>query len=52
MIDVLAQDQPQVPLASDQHPVQALMTGTATGSACLWGAKTVSCALTCSIWTM
>jgi hypothetical protein len=27
-IDVLAQDQPQVPFASDQHPVQALAAGT------------------------
>jgi hypothetical protein len=27
VIDVLAQDQPQVPLAGDQHPVQALTAG-------------------------
>jgi hypothetical protein len=27
MIDVLAQDQPQVPFAGDQHPVQALSPG-------------------------
>ena len=29
MIGVLAEDQPQVPLAGDQHPVQALAAGTA-----------------------
>jgi hypothetical protein len=29
MIGVLAQDQPQVPFAGDQHPVQALAVGTA-----------------------
>ena len=28
LIDVLAQDQPQVPFAGDQHPVQALAAGT------------------------
>jgi len=28
MIDVLTKDQPQVPLAGDQHPVQALAAGT------------------------
>ena len=28
VIDVLAQDQPQMPLAGDQHPVQALTAGT------------------------
>jgi hypothetical protein len=28
MMDVLAQDQPQVPLTGDQHPVQALTAGT------------------------
>jgi hypothetical protein len=27
MIDVLIKDQPQVPLAGDQHPVQALAPG-------------------------
>jgi hypothetical protein len=27
-VDVLAQDQPQVPFAGDQHPVQALTAGT------------------------
>jgi len=27
MIDVLAQNQPQMPFASDQHPVQALAAG-------------------------
>jgi hypothetical protein len=27
VIDVLAQDQPQVPFAGDQHPVQALAAG-------------------------
>ena len=29
MIDVLAQDQPQVPFAGDQHPVQALAAALA-----------------------
>ena len=29
MIGVLAEDQPQVPLASDQYPVRALAAGTA-----------------------
>ena len=29
MVGVLADDQPQVPLAGDQHPVQALAAGTA-----------------------
>ena len=29
VIDVLAQDQPQVPFAGDQHPVQALAPGAA-----------------------
>jgi hypothetical protein len=28
VLDVLTQDQPQVPLAGDQHPVQALALGT------------------------
>jgi hypothetical protein len=28
MIGILAQNQPQVPFASDQHPVQALTAGT------------------------
>ena len=27
VIDVLTQDQPQVPFAADQHPVQALAAG-------------------------
>jgi hypothetical protein len=29
VIGVLAEDQPQVPFAGDQHPVQALAAGTA-----------------------
>jgi hypothetical protein len=29
VIGVLAEDQPQVPFASDQHPVQALAASTA-----------------------
>lgn len=29
VIDVVAGDKPQVPLAGDQHPVQALAAGTA-----------------------
>jgi hypothetical protein len=33
MIGVLAEDQPQVPLASDQHPVRALAAGTANPAA-------------------
>ncbi len=28
MIDVFAQDQPQVPYTGDQHPVQAFAAGT------------------------
>jgi hypothetical protein len=28
MVGVLAEDKPQVPFAGDQHPVQALATGT------------------------
>ena len=30
VIGVLAEDQPQVPFASDQHPVQALAAGVPT----------------------
>jgi hypothetical protein len=34
VIDVVAGDKPQVPLAGDQHPVQALAAGTADPTFC------------------